>query len=526
MPVCPTCRTKSEEGVTVCPVDGTLLAPTHDLVGRILGDRYRILSRLGQGGMGSIYLAEHVTLGKRMAVKVLRPEYSRDAELLDRFQHEARAASQIGQENIVEVFDFGHTPEGEAYFVMEALDGESLARILHRDGPMPVARAVPIFLQICRALGAAHERGIVHRDLKPENVFILRRNDGADFVKVLDFGIAKGPGTPDSKRLTKAGSIIGTPEYMSPEQASSNVIDQRSDVYAFGVLAYETLTGRLPFDGDTPLATLMKHQSDAPVPPRRLRPELPPEVEQIVLRALVKRPEGRQQSMEELSAELSRLAAADLEMLRSPIFGTSVSPLLTGRATDRTDERAPDKVVDRRAPRSSSRGETLPLGDTLPLRDFAPPLPEPVPSRPSTRVRRDTRSEVEVVSRRRSQFALAAVLGLLFLALLSGVVAALAVRGGGDGPTAASPTASADAPPRVEPAAQTPTAQTPPEAVPEPSPAPHDPPPSASAAEPPPPRPARPKPARTPAGVGSKAGTGENVPSGNDLLDPYGPTAR
>jgi tRNA A-37 threonylcarbamoyl transferase component Bud32 len=294
MPVCPTCRTKSDDGVTVCPVDGTLLAPSHDLVGRILGDRYRILSRLGQGGMGSIYLAEHVTLGKRMAVKVLRPEYSRDAELLDRFQHEARAASQIGQENIVEVFDFGHTPEGEAYFVMEALDGESLARILHRDGPMPVGRAVPIFLQICRALGAAHERGIVHRDLKPENVFILRRNDGADFVKVLDFGIAKGPGTPDSKRLTKAGSIIGTPEYMSPEQASSNVIDQRSDVYAFGVLAYETLTGRLPFDGDTPLATLMKHQSDAPVPPRRLRPELPPEVEQIVLRALVKRPEGRQ----------------------------------------------------------------------------------------------------------------------------------------------------------------------------------------------------------------------------------------
>ena len=321
--------------MTVCPVDGTLLAPSHDLVGRILGDRYRILSRLGQGGMGSIYLAEHVTLGKRMAVKVLRPEYSRDAELLDRFQHEARAASQIGQENIVEVFDFGHTPEGEAYFVMEALDGESLARILHRDGPMPLARAVPVFLQICRALGAAHQRGIVHRDLKPENVFVLRRNDGADFVKVLDFGIAKGPGTPDSKRLTKAGSIIGTPEYMSPEQASSNVIDQRSDVYAFGVLAYETLTGRLPFDGDTPLATLMKHQSDAPVPPRRLRPELPPEVEQIVLRALVKRPEGRQQSMEELSAELSRLAGADPEVLRAPVFGTAVSPLLTGRTTDR-----------------------------------------------------------------------------------------------------------------------------------------------------------------------------------------------
>ena len=496
--------------MTVCPVDGTLLTPSHDLVGRILGDRYRILSRLGQGGMGSIYLAEHVTLGKRMAVKVLRPEYSRDAELLDRFQHEARAASQIGQENIVEVFDFGHTPEGEAYFVMEALDGESLARILHRDGPMPLSRAVPIFLQICRALGAAHERGIVHRDLKPENVFVLRRNDGADFVKVLDFGIAKGPGTPDSKRLTKAGSIIGTPEYMSPEQASSNVIDQRSDVYAFGVLAYETLTGRLPFDGDTPLATLMKHQSDAPVPPRKLRPELPPDVEQIVLRALVKRPEGRQQSMEELSAELSRLAGADPEVLRAPVFGTSVSPLLTGRTTDR------------RAPRSSSRGETLPLGDTLPLRDFAPPAPEPVPTRPSTRVRRDTRSEVEVVSRRRSQFALAAVLGLLFLALLSGVVAALAVRRGEEATAAAPPPATLDSPPRVEPPAVRVTASASDPAAP----APHETPPSASAAAPPPPKPARARPARSPPGVGAKTGSGENGASGNDLLDPYGPTAR
>jgi serine/threonine-protein kinase len=512
MPVCPTCKTKSDDGVTVCPVDGTLLTPSHDLVGRILGDRYRILSRLGQGGMGSIYLAEHVTLGKRMAVKVLRPEYSRDEELLDRFQHEARAASQIGQENIVEVFDFGQTPEGEAYFVMEALEGESLARILHRDGPLPLARAVPIFLQICRALGAAHQRGIVHRDLKPENVFVLRRTDGTDFVKVLDFGIAKGPGAPDAKRLTKAGSIIGTPEYMSPEQASSNAIDQRSDVYAFGVLAYETLTGRLPFDGDTPLATLMKHQSDAPVPPRRLRPELPPEVEKIVLRALVKRPEGRQQSMEELAGELARLAAADPDPLRAPVFGTAVSPLLTGRSSERM------------AARTSSRGGTLPLGDTLPLRDLAPPAPDPAPTRPSTRIRRDTRSEVEVVSRRRSQVALAAVLGLLFVAILSGVVAALAVRRADVPAPYVPPVRNAEIAPRPEPPAVRVTAPEP-VAPAEASPASNEPPPSVSASAPPPPKPARPRPARTP-GVGAKAGSEENAPSGNDLLDPYGPTAR
>ena len=410
--------------MAVCPVDGTRLVPAPGIEGRVLGDRYRIISRLGQGGMGSVYLAEHVTLGKRMAVKVLRPEYSRDEELLDRFQHEARAASQIGQENIVEVFDFGHTPEGEAYFVMEALDGESLARVLHRDGPMPVARALPIFLQICRALGAAHQRGIVHRDLKPENVFVLRRTDGTDFVKVIDFGIAKGPGAPNAKRLTRAGSIIGTPEYMSPEQASATSIDQRSDVYAFGVLAYETLTGRLPFDGETPLATLMKHQSDAPLPPRQLRPELPPEVEEVVLRALVKRPEGRQQSMEELASDLARLAA-EPEVLRAPSFGTAVSPLLTNRSTDRSSDQTTDRILAR----AISRGGTMPLGDTLPLRDLAPPADAREPlARPSTRIRRDTRAEVEAVRRRRSQTALAAVLGLLFVALLSGVVAALASR--------------------------------------------------------------------------------------------------
>jgi len=509
--------------VAVCPVDGTRLVPAprieNRIEGRVLGDRYRIISRLGQGGMGSVYLAEHVTLGKRMAVKVLRPEFSRDEELLDRFQHEARAASQIGQENIVEVFDFGHTPEGEAYFVMEALDGESLARVLHRDGPMPVARALPIFLQICRALGAAHQRGIVHRDLKPENVFVLRRTDGTDFVKVIDFGIAKGPGEPNARRLTRAGSIIGTPEYMSPEQASATSIDQRSDVYAFGVLAYETLTGRLPFDGDTPLATLMKHQSDAPLPPRRLRPELPPEVEEVVLRALVKRPEGRQQSMEELASDLARLAA-EPEVLRAPVFGTALSPLLTNRTTDQIQVR------------SGSRGGTMPLGDTLPLRDLAPPAdaPEP-PARTSTRIRRDTRVEVEVVRRRRSQTALAAVLGLLFVALLSGVVAALASRQEGS-PAAEAPPVRAAEPPAVQVTASAPAAEPaaePQSAAPQPAAsAAEPPPPSVSAAAPPapPPQPTRPRPARNPAGVGPKGGSGENAPPRNDLLDPYGPTGR
>jgi serine/threonine-protein kinase len=328
---------------------------------------------------------------------------------------------------------------------------------------------------------------------------------------------------------------------MSPEQASATAIDRRSDVYAFGVLAYETLTGRLPFDGDTPLATLMKHQSDTPVPPRRFRPELPPEVERIVLRALGKRPEDRQQSMHEISTQLAQVAA-EPDVLRALVFGTAVAPLLTGRSTGRMEAR------------TSGRGSTMPLGDTLPLRDLAPPAPEATPTRPSTRIRRDTRAEVEVMSRRRSQMALAAVLGLLFVALLSGVVAALASRRGDGADAAVSPRAGdagrAGEPPAVRVTAPDPTvvpaaSAAPPQPAPAQSPAaaptperaqgepPGDaaaasvePPPSVSAAAPPPPRPARSRPARGTGGVGSRPASGDNAAPGNDLLDPYGPTGR
>src|SRR5574337_543530 len=289
MSVCPICRTQCEEGVPLCPLDGTALPASTGPIGLILGDRYRLLSRIGEGGMGTVYLAEHVALGKRVAVKVLRPEYSRDEELSRRFEQEARAASQIGHQNIVDVVDFGRTPGGSLYFVMEALEGESLARLIHREGALPLQRALRVLAQICQALGAAHARGVVHRDLKPENVLLVPRDDGGDLVKVLDFGISKTHGVPEGGRITRAGSIIGTPEYMAPEQAMAGPVDHRCDVYAFGVLAYEMLTGTLPFQGETQLATLLKHQGEPPQPPSLRRPDLPPEVDALVLRALVKR---------------------------------------------------------------------------------------------------------------------------------------------------------------------------------------------------------------------------------------------
>jgi serine/threonine-protein kinase len=306
MRTCPTCETPSDEGVSHCPRDGTPLETSDPLLGSTLGERYRVVARIGAGGMGTVYRAEHVVLRKRVAVKVLRPELSVDADLVRRFQQEAIAASQIGQENIVDVTDFGRTPQGAVYFVMEELEGPTLADLVAA-GPMPVDRAARILAQVCRALAAAHGRGIVHRDLKPDNVMVARRDDGSDFVKVLDFGIAKTGLAGPRSRVTRAGTIIGTPEYMAPEQGAAASVDHRADVYAFGVLAYELLTGRVPFHAESPVATVLEHQTRPPVPPAQLRPELPARLDALVLKALSKRPDARQQSMAELAVELTEV---------------------------------------------------------------------------------------------------------------------------------------------------------------------------------------------------------------------------
>jgi len=308
MPTCPMCRTVCDEAATSCPNDGTALATQDPLLGKIVGERYRLLARIGEGGMGTVYRAEHIVLRKRMAVKVLRPELSADEDLVRRFQQEAIAASQIGQENIVDVTDFGRTAQGSLYFVMEELEGASLATVLG-GGPLPVERAALLLAQVCRALAAAHAHGIVHRDLKPDNVIVVRREDGSDFVKVVDFGISKNGTGKERERVTRAGTIIGTPEYMAPEQGAAATVDHRADIYAFGVLAYELVTGTLPFQGETAIATLLEHQTKAPEPPSRRRPGLPPEVEALILKALEKRPEARQQSMAEVAVDLTRVLA-------------------------------------------------------------------------------------------------------------------------------------------------------------------------------------------------------------------------
>src|SRR6185369_17025656 len=240
------------------------------LIGRVVSERYRILRKVGQGGMGVVYLAEHALIEKKIALKILFPELTRRSDLVARFLQEAKSASRIGHENVIDIFDFGQLPDGMVYLAMEYLDGVDLGHILRTEGPMPWERARPILMQIAKGLRAAHERGIIHRDMKPENIFVTQREGHPDFVKVLDFGIAKMTEVDnDGPRLTQAGAIFGTPEYMSPEQAQGQPPDHRVDVYAVGCIMYQVLTGVVPFHAESFMGILAKHMLEPVIPPRQ-----------------------------------------------------------------------------------------------------------------------------------------------------------------------------------------------------------------------------------------------------------------
>ncbi|HYO72729.1 MAG TPA: serine/threonine-protein kinase [Archangium sp.] len=321
MPRCPTCQSEYAEDVSYCPRDGAALLPA------VLEGRYRLLSPLGAGGMGVVYLAEHLGLRKSVAVKLLRGELSRDPTFARRFEQEAIAASQIGHEHIVNVTDLGRTPTGELFYVMELLEGESLGAMLLRERFLPLWRAVPLLAQVCRALEAAHARGIVHRDVKPQNVMLLQRQGQPDFVKVVDFGISKVmQGQPG---LTEAGAILGTAHYMAPEQAAGGTVDARADVYSVGVLTYEVCTGALPFRGDNTFATLLQHLEATAEPPSRRRPDLglPPELDALVLSALAKDPAARP-SLETFRARLEALVPGRVPLQLTPSMATGRVPAL------------------------------------------------------------------------------------------------------------------------------------------------------------------------------------------------------
>ena len=276
---------------------------------RVVDDRFRVLERVGQGGMGVVYKVEHVRIGKVAAMKLLHRRLCGEPALLKRFRVEAEAISKLNHPNIVQVFDYGEVDE-QPYLVMEYLHGEDLGSIVKRDGPLPLRRLIPLLIQVCDALTEAHELGIVHRDLKPENIQISRTRAGLDHAKVLDFGLAKVIGEGVSTNDSAAGNLVGTPYYMAPEQIRGHRIDHRCDIYALGALTYRVLTGNHAFTARTPVGVLTKHITEELVLPSRSAPDLgiTSSIDHVVARAMAKAPDERFDSIDELKVALVEAA--------------------------------------------------------------------------------------------------------------------------------------------------------------------------------------------------------------------------
>jgi eukaryotic-like serine/threonine-protein kinase len=287
-----------------------------NLIDTVLDGRYRLVKQLTRGGMGEIYAAEHIDTRRRFAVKILGEPWSRDQVTRERFRLEARATSRIVHPHIVEMIDYGVTDDGVCYLVMELLYGEDLQATIRREGRLPLRRAAKILVQICKALAAAHQHNIVHRDLKPGNCFRIGFQGVEDFIKLVDFGIAKKlPDEDDTgdDPLTTAGTVLGTVYYMPPEQATGGTIDHRVDVYAAGAMFYQLVTGHLPFKGRNAQDTFRLLLVEDPKPAREVAPDLdlPAAFDTLVRKALAKRPESRFQSMDELAAAIATLGGQE-----------------------------------------------------------------------------------------------------------------------------------------------------------------------------------------------------------------------
>jgi serine/threonine-protein kinase len=312
--VCTACGVEYPDEVLFCQRDGTPLRsaePTKDLVGQVVADRYHVLKKLGEGGMGQVYLAEHVKMGRRCAIKIMSAGMINDPDAISRFNREAANASRISHPNVCAIYDFGETKDGLIYLAMEFIEGRSLSDLLHETGPLQVPRAAKILTQCADALQAAHDLGIIHRDLKPDNIMVITARE-KDTVKVVDFGIAKATGTdPGAQKVTRTGLVVGTPEYMSPEQLSGDPLDGRSDLYSLGLVFYRMITGALPFRADSAQETMIKRLTDEPIPLSQAKPDghFPTGLQAVMDRALARWPNDRFGSATEFARSVSQATA-------------------------------------------------------------------------------------------------------------------------------------------------------------------------------------------------------------------------
>lgn len=310
------------------------------LIGSIIDGKYRIISHIGGGGMGAVYKAEHVMMARMVAIKILHRHLAsphlESGEFMKRFQREARTACKIEHPNATTIYDFGYFDD-QAYLVMQYNPGKELKKILAEEGPLPARRCYVILGQVCRAVAAAHKLNIIHRDLKPDNIMCFFDDDGSERVQVLDFGLAKvlGDGDPENSTMTKTGIVMGTPQYMAPEQAVGLELDGRSDLYSLGVILYEMLTGTQPFSAENPMQLMLKHINEVPELPSKRNPKagISPELEALVMKALKKEPKNRQQSVLEF-----------LKELRTAVKGGRESRVRT-RVISKVDEERPSAIA-------------------------------------------------------------------------------------------------------------------------------------------------------------------------------------
>jgi serine/threonine protein kinase len=329
--ICPTCTATYPVTERFCPKDGTALrsdaAVGADLVGSVIAERYHVLKKLGEGGMGQVYLAEHVKMGRQSAVKVLHPSMVHNADALGRFNREAANASRIDHPNVAGIYDFGETPEGLVYLAMQYVDGEPLSAILQKHGALAPSRVAALIRQIADGLHAAHALGIVHRDLKPDNIMVSRDADGLECVKVVDFGIAKASGST-SQKVTRTGSVMGTPEYMSPEQLAGDAVDARSDLYSLALVAFSMLTGELPFPAETTQTAMVMRLTEEPRSLAQMKPGIawPSDVQAVMSKALDRNSSRRYAD----TREFARALHAAIETMPAPASATSSARTIDG----------------------------------------------------------------------------------------------------------------------------------------------------------------------------------------------------